>query len=379
MDGQVANLLATFFIESFGKHLDTSIKLLSLGVISSLIVTLIKWAKSIGQMISVIKRTEDKTIVIKKDSKDDSYYYVDKWIMSNYAQHVVGVSMDRNNGEPSLSPYFMKMFTFDWQGHAMKMYKTITKNEVKPTEDGKMPSNEECSIHLSSKTASFDELKSFINECCTTMIRIDNGKRKTLSKPLIVNTLSCPSRGKNKKDKPVVPEWNRVITTTNKDMLNTILSKSVENEFTKDIQLFMDSENWYAEKGVPFKRGYFLYGPGGTGKTSIIKSVASHYQAEIFSISMSAVKDDDVLIQAVNEIRNIAHSKFVILALEDLDRSEIFDDRRYDDEQNRPLLQGLLQILDGVNENYAQITFITANNPEKIENACSPLFKLSKL
>jgi len=42
----------------------------------------------------------------------------------------------------------------------------------------------------------------------------------------------------------------------------------------EDIQRFHDSAEWYANKGVPYRRGYLLYGPPGTGETSFTEVVA---------------------------------------------------------------------------------------------------------
>jgi chaperone BCS1 len=36
----------------------------------------------------------------------------------------------------------------------------------------------------------------------------------------------------------------------------------------EDMKEFLNSAKWYIEKGVPYRRGYLLYGPLGTGKTS---------------------------------------------------------------------------------------------------------------
>jgi mitochondrial chaperone BCS1 len=50
----------------------------------------------------------------------------------------------------------------------------------------------------------------------------------------------------------------------------------------------------YYERGVPYRRGYLLYGPPGSGKTSYIYAIASHldYNICILSLSEEGMSDD---------------------------------------------------------------------------------------
>lgn len=43
---------------------------------------------------------------------------------------------------------------------------------------------------------------------------------------------------------------------------------------TVDIQTFLSKHAWYEKRGIPYRRGYLLHGPPGTGKTSTIEAIA---------------------------------------------------------------------------------------------------------
>lgn len=52
----------------------------------------------------------------------------------------------------------------------------------------------------------------------------------------------------------------------------------------------------YAERGIPYRRGYLLYGPPGTGKSSFISALAGHIGYSICMLSLSErTLDDDRL------------------------------------------------------------------------------------
>ena len=55
---------------------------------------------------------------------------------------------------------------------------------------------------------------------------------------------------------------------------SVILDKNVKETILKDIREFIESPEWYKERGVPYRRGYLLHGPPGCGKTSFITSLA---------------------------------------------------------------------------------------------------------
>jgi mitochondrial chaperone BCS1 len=77
----------------------------------------------------------------------------------------------------------------------------------------------------------------------------------------------------------------------------------------------MDSGDWYASKGVPYRRGYLLYGPPGTGKTSFTQAVAAALNLNICYLNLSGGRMDD---DGLNVLLNNAPLRSIIL-LEDID------------------------------------------------------------
>ena len=41
----------------------------------------------------------------------------------------------------------------------------------------------------------------------------------------------------------------------------------------QDVKEFINNGKWYNERGIPYRRGYLLYGPPGSGKSSFLKTL----------------------------------------------------------------------------------------------------------
>jgi PREDICTED: similar to ENSANGP00000013378 len=48
-----------------------------------------------------------------------------------------------------------------------------------------------------------------------------------------------------------------------KHLSSVILDGNISETILKDVREFIDSSSWYEERGIPYRRGYLLYGPPG--------------------------------------------------------------------------------------------------------------------
>lgn len=172
-------------------------------------------------------------------------------------------------------------------------------------------------------------------------------------------------------DKKRSIKWNRFVVKTNKTLKNTIVSDDVGKNFFMDITKFINNEQYYMDKGFSYKRGYILYGEPGTGKTSIIKTIANEHNLPIFNIDLSMFETNNELTGLINDINGLVVDKQkYLLIFEDVDRSKVFmqNKRGYYYGPNKITEDCILNILDGLDESYGRIVIMTANDLETVKS-----------
>jgi SpoVK/Ycf46/Vps4 family AAA+-type ATPase len=147
-----------------------------------------------------------------------------------------------------------------------------------------------------------------------------------------------------------------------KHLENVFLPEGEIETLLYDVSKFIDSEEVFVRLGLPWHRGYCLYGPPGNGKSSIALALANHFGLDLFVLSLSSIKNDLNLARMIDSV----NSKSLLL-IEDIDIFSKSMERKQ--EADSPTLAGLLNVLDGVSTPHGLITLITTNHFEKLDEA----------
>ncbi|KAN0042386.1 hypothetical protein ACTFIV_004950 [Dictyostelium citrinum] len=155
------------------------------------------------------------------------------------------------------------------------------------------------------------------------------------------------------------------IACQNKRLVDSVfLDENVSEKVVNDLSNFIHGKKWYIDTGVPYRRGYLLYGPPGSGKTSFILSMAGNFGKSISIMNMSkGIHDGNIhsIIQKCN--------KDTILVLEDIDA--VFVKRKNNTASGNDILtfSGLLNAIDGLASSDGRILMMTTNHLDRLSPA----------
>ncbi|CAJ2513079.1 Uu.00g011980.m01.CDS01 [Anthostomella pinea] len=148
---------------------------------------------------------------------------------------------------------------------------------------------------------------------------------------------------------------------------SVILDEGVKEGIVNDARDFLERRQWYVDRGIPYRRGYLLYGPPGSGKTSFIQALAGELDFSVAMINLSEVGvTDDKLAFLLTKL-----PERTIVLLEDADSA--FVNRRKRDADGyggaTVTFSGLLNALDGLSASEERIAFLTTNHVELLDPA----------
>lgn len=164
-------------------------------------------------------------------------------------------------------------------------------------------------------------------------------------------------------------------------MDSVIIPPKMKQFLMSDAEDFLGSEGWYSQRGIPWQRGYLLYGVPGAGKTSIIQALAGHFGLNIYVISLARRGlDDSSLVDMINGIP----PKSIIL-MEDIDAAFTHSATRETSGEDAAAaanpasslamsassitLSGLLNAIDGVQAQPGRLLFATTNKYDALDPA----------
>ncbi|KAH8651726.1 P-loop containing nucleoside triphosphate hydrolase protein [Ilyonectria robusta] len=169
--------------------------------------------------------------------------------------------------------------------------------------------------------------------------------------------------------------WERATAVDARPLSTVILGDAQKQSFIKDVEDFLNlrTRRWYSTRSMPYRRGYLLHGPPGTGKSSLSLSVAGRFGLDIYAVSVSTVND-----RTLEDLFAKLPPQCVVL-LEDIDAAgathsrdaggEIASERGKSADTNSVTLSGLLNAIDGVASQEGRLLIMTTNHIEKLDDA----------
>lgn len=150
--------------------------------------------------------------------------------------------------------------------------------------------------------------------------------------------------------------------------ISSIVPASTIDALADDLEKFLGRSQWYADHGVPYRRGYLLSGPPGTGKSSAAMALAGAFNLPIYILNLGSILTDTTLIDAITNVPPRA-----MLLIEDIDAASSSVRLRQDTGAKKEsigiTLSGLLNCFDGAMAKEGRVLVMTTNYPERLDPA----------
>ncbi|UNI18144.1 hypothetical protein JDV02_004433 [Purpureocillium takamizusanense] len=191
--------------------------------------------------------------------------------------------------------------------------------------------------------------------------------------------------------------WQRCMSRRRRPFSTVILDDGVKKDLLNDAHDYLDANTrqWYANRGIPYRRGYLFHGPPGTGKSSLSFALAGQLSMKIYIVSLNSASATE---ETISKLFNELPTRCIVL-LEDIDSAGLTHTRETPPPAPMPApvrtppsaspyqwrmpempmpaagaggslsLSGLLNILDGVASQEGRILIMTTNHIEKLDKA----------
>jgi hypothetical protein len=160
------------------------------------------------------------------------------------------------------------------------------------------------------------------------------------------------------------PEWEHYRNFPSRNIETVIINHKIKNNIINNIETFYKDKNDYIKYGIPHKNVILLHGPPGTGKSSILFSLASYFNKDVYLLNFGSEINDEKFIDLMSHIDNNS-----FLFLEDIDA--LFKNRESVSKGKSGFLSfsTILNFLDGALRVDGLITFMTTNHIEHLDPA----------
>jgi chaperone BCS1 len=178
--------------------------------------------------------------------------------------------------------------------------------------------------------------------------------------------------------------WERGPSKRKRSLDTVFANQNVKDKIVSKIRWFMDNEDWYNVRGIPYKLCIILHGEPGTGKTSLIHAMATEFNANIRFMSDLVLIDnlithcskrDFIVVEDIDTLANLKREK---------DKTSVVNTGKKGSTNSKVVstafaLHTLLNSIDGFKTPHGTVFFITTNHIDQLDPALIRVGRVDEL
>jgi len=156
-----------------------------------------------------------------------------------------------------------------------------------------------------------------------------------------------------------------------REIESVFLEKKKKMHLFTNLQKFISKEEWYLKHGVPYQYGILLHGNPGTGKTSLIKAIATFLNYNIYYLTPNKL-------QSISSALSSCPEKSIVI-IEDIDTNNLVQERKNKKQSSGTEdflqeffsgnLSDVLNSLDGLGNIHGRLLIATTNHLASLDKA----------
>lgn len=162
-------------------------------------------------------------------------------------------------------------------------------------------------------------------------------------------------------DKPLIHSTRLQAKDSLSDHFDGLFYEANVWKVVDDINAWYQMRPWYMERGISWRRGICLHGPGGTGKSALITAVSKHLGVRLYRFYLSTLSDQEF----VEEWKSMITP--CVVAFEDFDT--VFNGRTPLTEHKALTFDCILNEISGVKTKDGVLLVVTTNHLDHIDPA----------
>lgn len=317
-------------------------------------------------VVSLITDTKD----LNANLYDATFAFCNSLISSDDLPLVSWQKVDNKHGTPTPTAPKDSTCTFNWSGHEVT-YQHSSPMVTIYADRERQRENPTIRLTCVVKKGAPNPFASFFSDATSYYAKLQSN----------INWVQTVFRNQG-------DEWVKTKSSAHRKLDTVVLSENLKEEIEADFKDFATAESWYVEHDLDYARRYLFYGSPRTGKTSMIKALATYSQRHIHYLQITSVKDDEQLVKLFEKfdaaktivvIEDIdagmtafldrSSARYAALVKQEAEKKE--DDKKEENKEKERgvTLSGLLNVMDGILKVHGQALIITSNHPEDLDPA----------